>query len=365
MPGDIPLTNPPVTPSDAELLVDTIRVGGIAGSDRRLALEHAMATATARRHAIAVNAYESALPRLLHAMGAGPDREVVIPALGDAAALRAVQQIGATPRFADCDPGTLVSTTQCIESLLSAGTAAVLACHGEGWGTGVPGIAGACARHEVPFIELVGAKLGSRFAGAPAGSIGRAAVIDLSTRSIISGGEGAVIVTDDDRLADACRPADFMSSTDPHRLEPMSELSAALAAVQVERLENIVKTCTELAEQYTIHLSHMPELLLPASTPDAIPCWSRYLVRLDETFSAEDRDEIVRGMQRHDIASDAGVACLPDQTSARGDHACTVASSTAARTIALPCHTGLTHRDIDLICQTLKLMVQRATFRRT
>lgn len=365
MPSDIPLTNPPVTIGDAELLAETLRRGGVTGSQCRRDLEHAIAMVTCRQHAVALASAESALPRLLHALGIGPDRHIIVPALGDASCLRAARQLGAVPRFADCDPGTLVPTNQTIESIIDGETGAVLAFHGDGWGTGVPGIAAACARQEVPFIELVGNKLGSRFAASPAGAAGRAAVIDLSHRGIISGGEGAVIVTDDARLADACRSDDFMTSTEPHRTDPMSELAAVLATTQLSRLEEIVQICTALAEHYTVSLSNTRELLLPASTPEAIPSWSRYLVRLDETFSKDDRDEIVRGMQRHDIQAHAGLACLPELWSESSANNCPVASSTATRTIALPIHTGLSQRDVDLICQTLQLMVQRAVFRRS
>ena len=364
MPSDIPLSNPAVAAADIRAVAGALRSAPPTGSSCRSELEEAIATATGCAHAATVASSEQALSSLLSALGLGSGHEVVLPALGDAACLRAVKRIGATPRFAECDPGTLIPTARTIEAVATPATGAVLAGLGEGWGTGLPDIAAACGRLEIPFIELVATRLGSRCANAPAGSIGRAAVVDLSTRSLVSGGEGAAIVTNDVHLAGACRGGDFITCIDAHRADPMSEFTATLALAQLQRLATIIDACTRLAERYTVCLSSMPELLLPATTPDVKSSWSRYVVRLDETFAGDDRDEIIRGMQRHDIRADIGLAHLPRVWDAADDGTCPIAASIASRTIALPIHPDLTHREVDLICQTLQLMVQRATFRR-
>lgn len=364
MPSDIPLSNPAVAAADIQAVAGALRTAPPTASTCRTYLEDAIATATGCSHAVAISSSEQALSTLLDAIGIGAGHEVILPALGDAACLRAVKRIGATPRFAECDPGTLIPTAQTIEAVASPATGAILAGLGDGWGTGLPAIAAACGRLEVPFVELVATRLGSQCATAPAGAIGRAAVVDLSTRSLISGGEGAAIATNDPHLAKACRGGDFITCSNPHRADPMPEFTATLALAQLQRLTTIIDSCTGLAERYTVCLSSMPELLLPAMTPDVKSSWSRYIVRLDETFGSEDRDEILRGMQRHDIKADIGLAHLPSVWDASADVTCPIAATIASRTIALPIHPDLTHREVDLICQTLQLMVQRATFRR-
>ncbi len=364
MPPDIPLSNPVITRGDAQAIVHAMRIAGPAAGSLRTSLESIVAEATGRCHGIAVASSEQALPTLLHAAGVTAGRDVVLPALGDAACLRAVRTLGLTPQFAECDPGTLLPTTGTLETAFTDDTAAVIMPHGDGWGSSMPDIAAACSREEIPLIELVGTRIGSTVGGAPAGSLGRAAVLDFSERSIISGGEGAVIVTDDRFLAARCAPDDDTRCQRPHRADPMPPLAAALAAAQMGRLANIVQTCSAAAEQYTIGLAAMPELLLPATTADMSSSWSRYIVRLDETFSGSDRDDIIRGMQRHDILTGAVLSHLPSLWDPSLAESCPLAASVASRTIALPIHPDLTRRDVDLICQTLQLMVQRATFRR-
>jgi dTDP-4-amino-4,6-dideoxygalactose transaminase len=357
------MSNPIATRTDMQAVASALQASSPHGDQHRKALEEAMALNTARNYAVAVASSEQALPTLLSAIGVTRGRDVVLPALGEAACLRAVRRIGATPRFAECDPGTLVPQARTIESALTSDTAAVIIAHGDGWGSGLPAIAATCAKVEVPFIELVGTKIGSSCGGAPAGSLGRAAIIDFSTRSIVSGGEGAVIVTDDKHLAERCASL-YTQCSNPHRADPMPELNAALAVSQLGRLAAVISRCTTAAEQYTVGLSSMPELLLPATTPETTSCWSRYIVRLDETFAASNRDEIIRGMQRHDIATDVGLMHLPTVWDTSLGSECPVAASMATRTMALPIHADLTERDVDLICQTLHLMIQRATLRR-
>ena len=364
MPSDIYLSNPTVTPLDLRLLTEALKSSSPMGSSHRAALESTVAEATGCEYAVAIASGEQAISTLLHAMGVGPGHDVILPALGDAACVRSVRRIGSTAHFAECDPGTLVPTSRTIEAVVTPTTTAVLAGHGDGWGTGLPDIAAGCARLEVPFIELVATRIGSQWATATAGSLGRAAVVDLSTRSLMSGGEGAAIVTNDAHLAEACRAGDFVTCQSTHRADPMPEFTAALASAQLARMNGIMDVCRGIAERYTVSLSQMPELLLPAMGPDAMSSWSRYVVRLDETFGQDDRDEIIRGMQRHDIHADIGLAHLPTVWDAASEGVCPMAASIATRTIALPIHPDLTHRDVDLICQTLQLMIQRATFRR-
>jgi dTDP-4-amino-4,6-dideoxygalactose transaminase len=358
------LSNPVITRGDAQAVMQAMRVAGSGDAVFPSSLESLVAEAAGRTYGIALASSEQALPTLLHAAGVSPGREVILPALGEPACLRALARLGLTPRFAECDPGTLLPTTEALADALTSDTAAVIMPHGDGWGSTLPDIATACAQKEVPLIEYVGTRIGSRCGGGPAGSLGRAAVLDFSRRSVVSGGEGAVIVTDDRSLADRCRPATYAQCRSPQRADAMPPLAAALALAQMKRLPTIAQACAAAAEQYTIGLAAMPELLLPAITTDTSSSWSRYIVRLDETFASSDRDEIIRGMQRHDIHAAAGLHHLPTAWDPACSESCPVAASVAGRAIALPMHPDLTRRDVDLICQTLQLMVQRATFRR-
>jgi dTDP-4-amino-4,6-dideoxygalactose transaminase len=91
-------------------------------------------------------------------------------------------------------------------------------------------------------------------------------------------------------------------------------------------------------------------------------------VRLDERFFEEDRDEIVAGLIRHDILASGGwpvAPMLPEVYQPETDpDQWPIANRFAARTIRLPCHSRLSNREVDLICQTLDLMMTQSVFTR-
>ena len=359
------MSNASPNPEDFRALLKTLSSIPTNGRSHRHDLEVALAESTGRDHAIAIASSEQAIPLVLKAMGMSSSKRIIVPALGDPVILRAAHTMQLRIDYAECDPGTLDPTAESIAPHLHTETGVALISHGDGWGTGFPGALLMSAQNEIPLIELVGTRLGGQCSGAPFGSLGRASIVDLSSESPVSGGEGAAILTDDVRLAESCRSL-LCGDSNPHfHADPMPEVVAALALCRIQRLSTTLATYTDLAQQYTLSLSRLPELLLPSSTADSVPNWSSYVVRLDETFSADDRNHIVDGMQRHDINAVAGPAHLPSLMDPTATHVCPISASMAARTISLPIHEAMTRQDIDLISQTLQLMIQRATFRRS
>ena len=94
--------------------------------------------------------------------------------------------------------------------------------------------------------------------------------------------------------------------------------------------------------------------------------WDGYVIRLNDQFEQEDRDHIIRGLHRHEIgAADyfRPVHTLPPVKHAVQKHSpCPVSESISARTLALPFFTSMTKREVDIVCQTLELMMTRSTF---
>ena len=95
-------------------------------------------------------------------------------------------------------------------------------------------------------------------------------------------------------------------------------------------------------------------------------CWDGFVVRLSDRFSRQDRDELIRGLHRHEIgAADyfQSVPSLPLFSDSIGKNSnCSVADSISNRTVALPFFTSMTKREVEIVCQTLELMLTRGTF---
>ena len=107
--------------------------------------------------------------------------------------------------------------------------------------------------------------------------------------------------------------------------------------------------------------------MLPAPCAEGTVRWSHFALRLGERFGSDDRDSVVQGLLRHDIAATRTVSVLPHEPAYRKDeshHGYPMAERSADRLIALPFSTALTDRDIDLICQTLQVMIERQSILR-
>jgi dTDP-4-amino-4,6-dideoxygalactose transaminase len=109
--------------------------------------------------------------------------------------------------------------------------------------------------------------------------------------------------------------------------------------------------------------------VLPTLPDGAAVAWPGFTLRLGDTFGADDRDGIIRGLHRHDIGASNPypvIPRLPCHARRRPEAPVEfpIAERIAQRTISLPFHLGLSSRDLDLTCQTLEVMIKRQTFRR-
>jgi perosamine synthetase len=320
-------------------------------------------------------------------LGIGPGDEVITPAFSFVASANCILYVGATPVFVDCDPRTLNMRPADVEAKITDKTKAILAVEVFGNPAGMPQLAALSTKYEIPLIEDACEGLGGRIGGDHIGNFGRVAVFGFYPNKQITTGEGGMLVTHDDRIADLCRSLRNHGRA-AHEAEAgsglgswlaherlgynyrMSELSAALGVVQLRRLDEHIQARQAIAETYTRILSTNPELMLPTVEPDTFMSWFVYVVRLSDRYMADDRDEIIEGLRRHEIGAGDYFPPIPMLPHYRrlfgykpGDFP--MAESVSHRTLALPFFNRLTEREVDLVCQTLELIMNRLTFSRS
>jgi perosamine synthetase len=382
----IPLSQPDITEAEIRAVVETLRSGRLALGPRLEAFERLVAQRVRRQHGIGVNSGTSGLHLCLAALGVEPGDEVITPAFSFVASANCVLHVGATPVFADCDPRTLNVVPHAVERLITDKTKAIIGVEVFGNPAGMAELAAVAARHEIPLVEDCSEALGSRVRDEPVGRFGRMAVFGFYPNKQITTGEGGMIVTDDDRLAELCRSMrnqgrspeikeagqGLGSWLDHERLGfnyRMSELNAALGMAQMRRLDQLIEARQRVAAAYTRRLMDNTDLMLPTVEPDTFMSWFVYVVRLSDRFTEDDRDFIINGLRRHDVGASNYFPPIPLLPYYRqrfghqpGDFP--VAESVSHRTVALPFFTRLMDREVDLICQTLELMMSRVTFAR-
>lgn len=224
-----------------------------------------------RKHALLVNSGTGALGVAMAAADVGPGDEVLIPGYMWVACLSSVVRAGAIPRLVDVDD-TFTMNPDDLESKINSRTKAVLDVHMSGACGDIERVADICRRHNVLLIEDVAQANGATFRGKPLGSFGDIAIFSFQYNKNMTSGEGGMIVCDDDLLAKRIYAWHDLgyARNDAGRLDPegdvkaygmgirMSEVSAAVAYAQANKLDQITGAMRARNRQLYAGLSQIP-----------------------------------------------------------------------------------------------------------
>lgn len=376
MAGDIPLSGTDITEDEIEAVTETLRSGRLSIGPRQRRFEQLVADRAERGCGIAVSSGTAGLHLVLEALGIGEGDEVITTPFSFIASANAILYTGARPVFVDIDPASLNMHPGKVEQAITDRTRAILAVHAFGNPAGIDQLATIAQRHEIPLIEDACEAIGARHKGKAVGSFGRAAVFGFYPNKQITTGEGGMIVTDDDRLADLCRSLRNHGRPAPSEEDPpapfprlgynyrLSELHAALGVAQMQRLDEILQRRREAACLYFDKLMTYSDIALPTLEDGTEMSWFIFPVRLTNPYEAKHRDRILTGLRRHEIGCAAYFPPIHLQPVYRqrfgykaGDFP--AAESVAARTIALPFFTRIEPTQVELVCLTLEVMLQR------
>ncbi|MEE2682199.1 MAG: DegT/DnrJ/EryC1/StrS aminotransferase family protein [Planctomycetota bacterium] len=374
MSDEIPLTSLYITHEEVRAIANLLRntTAGAAVD----AFEQMMAARMGRPHCISTTSLGTAIEVAMAAFGLEPGDEVIVPAIGARGAASAARRLGAKVIAIDVDPLTLCMRVDQAEAAITEQTRMVVGSAALGCPDGLDQLATLATRSEFPLLEIVGSALGGRAAGERVGQFGRIAVLDLGPASPISTGTGGLILTHDDHLDHAARAircenravgqGGRLTSMASGMDAPYDDLRAAMGMTRLGGLDRWIERREEIAGGYIRRLSGNSDLLLQSPPTSVKMGWCHMLVRLSDRFSDQDRDEVIAGMRRHEIDSQSALelASMTNYPAEVGGGPWPVAERAMMRSICLPFHNDLVDSEIDLICQTLELMLTRSTFRR-
>lgn len=281
MQPDIPFTDVRLEQEDIDAVADTLRSGWLTMGPRTQEFEEAFAAQLGCRHAVAVSSCTAALHLAYLAAGVGPGDEVIVPSYTFAATATAVLYCGGTPVFADIigmddlslDPDDVVAR-------IGPRTKAVSVVHFAGYPAPVDALAELCREHGLALVEDVAHAPSARLGGKKLGTFGLAGTFSLFSNKILSVGEGGLLTTDDDAVAELARSlrSHAMSSGtwDRHTGRTstydvnglgynyrLDEPRAALALSRLPRLEADIARRRELVAEYRGRLAGWDELIVP------------------------------------------------------------------------------------------------------
>ena len=362
----IPLARPDITEAEIQAVVDVLRTDRLSIGPRLEAFEAATAARAGRAFGIGVNSGTSGLHLCVRALGIGEGDEVITSPFSFISTTNCFLFERATPIFADIDLETYNMRPETVEAAITSRTKAILPVEAFGNPAHFDDYERIAERHGIPLIEDCCEAMGGSLDGRPAGSFGVCGVFGFYPNKQITTGEGGVIVTDDDGIVAQCKSMrnQGRSRDDLNTFERlgynyrMTELSAAMGVAQVARLDEILQQRREVARWYGEALASIDEITPPSYADPDHTSWFVYVVRLADRLTGEQRDGILRELNRRGIACQAYFSAIHLQPYLRetlgfrrGDFP--RCEHAADRTIALPFFTTMTPEQVRLVTENL------------
>jgi len=365
----ISLSEPDYTAAEAAAAQAAISRSELSGGLLTKAFETAFAAYLGRRHAIAVNSGTIGVLMALKAADIGAGDEVITSGYSWRQAAHAITWAGAKPVLADIDYWSQTLAPEKAEAKITAQTRAILATNVNGHPADWDKLRALAKKSGAFLIEDATESIGSRYQGKLVGTFGDVAVFDFSQHSPLCCGQAAMIVTDDDTLALKLRHyrsrqrnerASLTASLRPPLDAGISEITAALGLVQLQRLQEILARRKVVEAWYQAQICSFEGIKPPYIAPGVDEVhWFLYTVHLGTRFSASSRDALVDDMETELVESAAYCRPLHLQRAyieqygyRKGDFF--VTEKVADRSIALPFHHQITENQVEFIVQTAK-----------
>lgn len=372
----IPVNEPLLNGREKELLIECIDSGWVSSDGPFVRqFEQAFAGYIGAKHGIAVCNGTAALEVALYAAGVGKGDEVIMPTFTIVSCLVAALRLGAVPVLVDVEPDTWGMDVTQIGAKLTPRTKAIMPVHMYGHPVDMDPVLDLARRHGLVVIEDAAEVHGAEYKGRMCGSIGDVSAWSFYANKIINTGEGGMVLTSDDRMAERAasyRNLCFRSERRFYHTElgynfRMTNLQAALGVAQMERIDEFVGIKRRLGARYRDRLAAIPGIRFQVEKPWAKCVYWMYCVEIDESlgFTA---DQAQKALAAKGIGTRPFFLGLHEQPAARdlgffNAETYPVSHRIARQGFYLPSGLTLTDQQVDEVAAALAEVVSDLTAR--
>jgi perosamine synthetase len=377
-PDPIPFHRPSIGDREIAAAGDVLRSGWLTTGGKAHELEELFAQRIGVKHALALNSATAGLHLGLEAGGIGPGDEVVIPTYTFTACGEVCAYLGARPVLAEVGDDYLLAPAQ-LELVLTDAIRAVMPVHFAGLAVDTAPLRALAPNAFI--LEDAAHALPSTVKGKSTGRLGNAAAFSFyATKTMTTGGEGGMLVTDDDAIAERAKTMRLhgISSDAWNRygaggkwfyevMEPgfkynLTDLAAAIGLVQLERLDELADARAAIAAHYDACFADSPLIEIPPRREGDRHAWHLYVVRLRLEEMALDRAQVMERLAAAGVG--ASVHFIPlhlhpwyqrEFGYKPGDFP--NAERLYERSISLPIWPGMTGEQVDRVASTLMEIV--------
>jgi len=349
----IPISKPFIGEAEKQAVLEVLDSGMLAQGPRTAKFEERFAAVCGVKHAVATSSGTTALHVALLANNIGEGDEVITTPFTFIASANSIIYVGARPVFVDIEAETFNINPALIEAAVTPRTKAILPVHLYGYPCDMDAILDIAARHRLVVIEDAAQAVSADYKGRRAGSFGTGCFSLYATKNVMCG-EGGMITTDDDALAQRCRMirSHGMQRRYYHDMLGynfrMTDVHAAIGLAQMDRLDEF--TARRRANAAYLN-AHITSVITPKVRQGYGHVWHQYTVRLDK-----DRDREAAVKRLYDAGVGTGIFYpVPANKQAHlvklglGDVSLPVAECLADEVISLPVHPQLSQADLETI----------------
>lgn len=311
----LPYSLPLIGKEEIQEVTETLESGWLSKGPKVQQFEKEFAAFVGAKHAVAVNSCTAALFLALKAKGIGPGDEVITSPLTFSSTANTIIHTGATPVFADIDENTLNIDPVKLEAAVTPRTKAVVPVHFGGQSCDMDAIMAIAQNHGLFVLEDAAHAVYTTYKQRMIGSIGDATAFSFYATKNLATGEGGMLTTDDEELADKIRVLSLhgMSKAAWNRYSSngswyyevespgykmnMFDLQAALGLHQLKRLDDMQKRREEIAGRYQTAFQQIPGLITPFVHDDGRHAWHLYVLQVDEKKAGVTRSEMITALK--------------------------------------------------------------------
>ncbi|MBN1796832.1 MAG: DegT/DnrJ/EryC1/StrS family aminotransferase [Sedimentisphaerales bacterium] len=362
------LSRPDITDAEIEAVIEVLKTPNLSLGPKLGEFEQAFADYIGIKRAVAVNSGTSALYLCLQAMGIGAGDEVITTPFTFIATSNSVMMVGAKPVFVDIDPDILNINPEKIEAAITNKTKAIIPVEAFGSPAGFDRICEIADEYNISVLEDSCEALGSALNGKMAGTFGKMSTFAFYPNKQITTGEGGIILTNDDALADHCcalrnqgrgKHSGWLGHEMLGYNYRLSDINCAIGIVQLSRIEEIKSKRKASAALYQEALADEDRIILPKEPPGCDINWFVFVIRLTDGYTIEDRNEIlesmrVGGVQVGNYFTPAHLQPFMVEQFGFSEGDFPITEHVSHRTIALPFYNNLTAEDVGIVAAELK-----------
>ncbi len=328
------------------------------------------------KHAIAVTSATTALHLSLVALGIKEGDEVIVPAFTWVSTANVVHYCGAKVVFVDIDLETFNMDPVELKKKITKRTKAIIPVHLFGLCADMDSIKSIAG--DIPLIEDAACAAGAAFNNHPAGSLGNIGCFSFHPRKSITTGEGGMLTTNDDALAEQLRMlrnhGASVSEEQRHKgpkpyILPdfnllgfnyrMTDLQAAVGIVRLKKMEQFIRERNEMAAFYREQLKELKWLKLPNIPKGHKHGWQAFVTVVDESISPMSRNDLMQFLQEKGISTRPGTHAVHMLNYYRDNYELTPTDYPNAMlannmSMAIPLHNRMSRDDYEYVVEILK-----------